>query len=295
MTRLERLLRRVSILAGNTIVRGVALVLGGLILSVLVLWALPALLTRAPALTGAEAHNAIANARTGVIAYIVALGALGTLAYTVRTYRLTRRGQLADRYTKAIEQLDTPAAQIRIGGIFALAATARESETYRQVVLEVLNAYIRERTSGDVDEPGPRPSGPAQDIAVALRVMKDLQTGIKGPHLDFHGADLRGADLIGWSLVDADLRDADLRDADLEYADLRGADLRGANLTDARLYLADLRDARAYAGLLDDGQRTDVLHGPRFEPADETTEGTRPDRRRPGRVRPGRGSARARR
>ncbi|HEY6739282.1 MAG TPA: pentapeptide repeat-containing protein [Actinopolymorphaceae bacterium] len=269
MTRLEWWRRHVDALAENTVVRGAALVLAGLILSVLVLWALPALLTRAPAVSGAEAHKAIADARTGLVAYVVALGALGTLAYTVRTYRLTRRGQLADRYTKAIEQLGAPASQIRVGGIFALAATARESEAYRQVVLEVLNAYIRERTRRTDETDRERP-GPAHDIAVALRVMKSLQTGIKGPHLDFHGADLRGADLIGWSLVDADLRGTDLRDADLEYADLRGADLRGAVLTGARLYLADLRDARAYAGLLDDRQRTDVRHGPRFEPTDVT-------------------------
>jgi uncharacterized membrane-anchored protein len=46
-----------------------------------------------------------ASTRTGMIAGLAGLAALGSLALTTRTYRLTQQGQLTDRYTKAIAQL----------------------------------------------------------------------------------------------------------------------------------------------------------------------------------------------
>jgi hypothetical protein len=58
--------------------------------SLLVLWALPSLLTRYPHVQGAERHTAVAATRVGVVAYVVAAGAVGTLAYAARTYRLTK-------------------------------------------------------------------------------------------------------------------------------------------------------------------------------------------------------------
>jgi hypothetical protein len=48
---------------------------------------------------------AAAVTRTGLIAGLAGLAALGGLAVTARTYRLTEQGQITDRYTKAIEQL----------------------------------------------------------------------------------------------------------------------------------------------------------------------------------------------
>ena len=46
-----------------------------------------------------------ATTRSGLIAALAGLAALGSLAVTNRTYRLSQQGQLTDRYSKAIEQL----------------------------------------------------------------------------------------------------------------------------------------------------------------------------------------------
>jgi hypothetical protein len=99
-----------------------AAALGGLVgltAVVLLVWlAPPALYKNIPAekdRAGAEAVT-----RTGLIAGLAGLAALGGLAITARTYRLTEQGQITDRYTKAIEQLGGDKLDVRLGGIYAL-------------------------------------------------------------------------------------------------------------------------------------------------------------------------------
>ena len=49
-----------------------------------------------------------------------------------RTHELAERGQVTDRFTKAIEQLGSDKLDVRIGGIYALERIARDSaETTR--------------------------------------------------------------------------------------------------------------------------------------------------------------------
>jgi hypothetical protein len=70
-----------------------------------------------------------------------------SLALTTRTYRLTQQGQLTDRYTKAIAQLGDDKLDIRLGGIYALERVAVDSKRDHPTIVEVLSAYIRERTA----------------------------------------------------------------------------------------------------------------------------------------------------
>jgi len=64
-----------------------------------------------------------ATTPTGLIAGLARLAALGSLAVSNRTYRLSQQGQLTDRYTKAIEQLGDDKLDIRLGGLYALDAS----------------------------------------------------------------------------------------------------------------------------------------------------------------------------
>jgi hypothetical protein len=81
--------------------RGLVYLYAGLlagVAAVLVVWPLPSLLTRHPRVVDAAArHTAITNTRTGLIAILAVLGAGVGLAYTARTYRLSREGHLTDR------------------------------------------------------------------------------------------------------------------------------------------------------------------------------------------------------
>ena len=56
----------------------------------------------------------------------VAFTAFG-LIYTARTLKSAQEGQITDRYTKAVEQLASPAVDVRLGGIYALQRLAADS------------------------------------------------------------------------------------------------------------------------------------------------------------------------
>jgi hypothetical protein len=82
----------------------------------------------------------------------VGLGALGTFwlnsrvyRITARTFELTERGHLTDRYAKAIEQLGDDKLDVRLGGIYSLEQIAHDSPRDRDqaTIVEVLSAFAR--------------------------------------------------------------------------------------------------------------------------------------------------------
>jgi hypothetical protein len=67
---------------------------------------------------------------------------------TQQTLELTRRGQITERFTQAIDQLGATEVgkknlEIRLGGIYALERTDREDEAYHWPIMEVLTTYVR--------------------------------------------------------------------------------------------------------------------------------------------------------
>jgi hypothetical protein len=239
----------------------------------LIVWALPAWLTLHPRVTtAAERHRAISDTRTGIVALLAVLGTAGGLGYTAQTYRLSRRGQIAERYTKAIEQLSNATSDIRIGGIYALEQTARDATEYQHTVIDVLSAYIRNRAPwpppttpesptrllGRRQEDQAEPVPPGADINVALTVLRRLVRAVGKRNLDLTDSNLAGADLIEMYLLDARLTGANLTGTKLNKANMRGADLRGAKLEDAQLYKADLTDVILWRGQISSEALKDV-------------------------------------
>lgn len=162
-----------------------------IVVAVPVLWGLPWWLTRHPPFEAAERHTAIAAARVGIVAYLVALGAGGSLFYTARTYRLTQTGQVTDRFTKAIGQLGDAARDVRIGAIFALERITKDSPEDQPTIMEVLTAYVREHAPRQrpvevADKPPPDTSsvGAAQEGA-EVRLRDRLEQ--VPPSLVLHG------------------------------------------------------------------------------------------------------------
>jgi len=159
-----------------------------------------------------------------------------------RTLEATRDGQIADRYTKAIEQLGSSTIDVTIGGIYALERIAQDSPRDHPTVMEVLAACIREHSREQWPKPDPdgmtheRSTRP--DIQAALTVI-----GRRTPERDIRTIDLARANLIGAILSGAILRKADLTGAILRKADLTGANLSGADLAGADLAFADLTGA----------------------------------------------------
>jgi len=77
--------------------------------------------------TAANLQAARDAARGRLLTFGAGLFAAGALLFTARNFALSREGQVADRYTKAIEQLGSDKLDVRIGGIYALERIARDS------------------------------------------------------------------------------------------------------------------------------------------------------------------------
>jgi uncharacterized protein YjbI with pentapeptide repeats len=193
------------------------------------------------------------------------LFAIGALVYTARNYRLSREGQVTDRYTNAIGQLGSDKLDVRIGGIYALERIARDSKGDHPVVIEVLTAFVREHSreqwpplTDDQSDADPPPRTTRPDVQAALTVIGrrttehdsqevNLQWAILTlAHLDhahLNRADLDHAHLTGAYLNDAHLNDAHLNFTRLDGAHFHRAYLHGAHLTDAHLDGAHLGGA----------------------------------------------------
>jgi hypothetical protein len=211
-----------------------------------------------------ERAAAINAVRQTLLAAAGGLAATTGLAFTARTFYLSRRGQLTDRYTKAIGQLASDKLEERLGGIYALEHLMRESARDHQTVVDVLAAFVRQRSPvTSASEPqtatrirpkpplsptGPSPR-PSTDVQAALTVLGRRPSrcephGIDLAHTDLCGAYLEKGQLQGAILAWAWLPEAELRMVQLQDADLYGAQLQGANLTEAQLQGARLEEAQ---------------------------------------------------
>jgi Pentapeptide repeats (8 copies) len=164
------------------------------------------------------------------------------LYFTWRNLIVSQEGQITERFTRAIEQLDhAKALELRLGAIYALERVARDSEKDHWPVMEVLTAYVRAHASWSSPPKGQREAPPlerpqaigeirqrvhpASDIQAVLTVLgRRTRTYKNGEanRLDLSGTDLRGAKLVGAHLEGAGFPDAHLEEADLMEAHLEG-------------------------------------------------------------------------
>ncbi|SRR6266516_981207 len=104
-------------------------------------------LWRAPGWMHATTLQDRYNARVLVISVGGAIVVGPGLLYTARNYRLSRRGQVTDRFTIALERLGSSELYVRVGGAHALEHVMRDSAEHHDDVIEVLTAFTRDRTS----------------------------------------------------------------------------------------------------------------------------------------------------
>jgi uncharacterized protein YjbI with pentapeptide repeats len=176
--------------------------------------------------------------------------------FTNRTIKISREGQVTDRFSKAVDHLGSDKIEIRIGGICALARIARDSVVDRVEIAELICAFIQQRTESNSVHP------PGRDVRSALRALgsrdwnQTLPRGIvdlSNTHLanmdfralnfdraSFEGAELRGANFEGASLKSSNFAGASCMGAWFRNADLRDSNLTGSDLTDASLRNSDL-------------------------------------------------------
>jgi len=268
MGRMYRLARRVVHATRGTrwhLVAG----LGGVVFLVAALLAvivfMPSWARYPSGLTSDQLATHMDNLRGQILQGLGGLALLGTLYFSARTLRLNRRGQVTERFTKAIEQLASEKLEVRLGGIYALEQIAVDSEELHWPVMEVLTAFLRENSATnesreiiDALESSRRGQALARPPVKAgsrqPRLAADLQAiatvlGRRPENRRRHEAwsgrrlDLSGVWLPTAQLKGAQLQRSDLTDARLDRASLAGANLQGADLMDAHLYGADLKNA----------------------------------------------------
>jgi hypothetical protein len=196
----------------------------------------------------------VESALISAAATVVGVGGTVAVAYmgfrfSRRTLDPTRDGQIADRYTKAIDRLGSKEDEIRIGGIYALERIANDSARDHLTVIEVLTAFVRKhsrialrqsRSDGAEPEQSPR-----TDVQAALTAIGRRDSKQDARPIDLSGAELTDAKLPhDAQLVEAKLVGVNLTRANLTGAILAGADLMGAILTRTTLTGADLTGTR---------------------------------------------------
>ena len=177
-------------------------------------------------------------------------------AAMARTLLTAQEGQRTERVSRAIEQLAGDRLEIRLGGIYTLERLARESEADHWPIMEVLCAFVRERTAWAEERESPTTA--AADVQAVLTVLGRRARGHEQreeQRLDLRRTDLRGVDLSDLHLeraclLEAHLEGADLQGVHFEGADLRRAHLSNADLVEANLKGADLREAHLQAAYL---------------------------------------------
>jgi hypothetical protein len=147
-------------------VRWGAAAVGVLVLLVLVVVVLPPRFTAHRTFDKAADELKAQNDVRTTLLQALAGGVLLLGAYfTYRQLRVTREGQITDRYTKAVDQLGSEHLDVRVGGIYALERIARDSPEDRATIEEVLTAYLRDHA------PWPPPPAPPSLQAITQRVV----------------------------------------------------------------------------------------------------------------------------
>lgn len=188
-----------------------------------------------------DVRNAAVQALGGIV---LALGGW----FTVRTLRLTREGQITDRFTAAVEHLGSSHPNVRVAAIHSLGRIARDSRLDHAAVMAILGDHLRHRCSWREDEDDRPISAPHLDVGAVALVLRHRRPGydISSVPLEFSGIDWRLAPLSGVELRGAQFRNANLEGAYLQRADLRESNFQGARLSNSSMQSADLREANLF-------------------------------------------------
>jgi uncharacterized protein YjbI with pentapeptide repeats len=187
---------------------------------------------------------------------------LGGLTYTA--WRYLRRTDcqfqssndryIRERFSQSIVHLASDKLEVRLGGIYTLESLTQESPRDHWTIVEILTAFVRERSLLQREEirQQQKLSGQkltlrpiATDVQAVMTILsrRDVSKDRPDRNIELRESNLRAADLIGVELWGADLWKVNLREAQLWQAKLAGAFLGRANLSNASLWKADLEGA----------------------------------------------------
>jgi uncharacterized protein YjbI with pentapeptide repeats len=200
---------------------------------------------------GTDQANARLDAvRTGLAAAAGAGAAVGlVLAFrrqyhqevaTTWTDRDATERRITELYTKAVEQLGSDKAPVRLGGLYALERLAQDNEAHRQTIMDVVCAYLRMPFSPTAPTSKPEPEATEdqgkrdaetdgnsdtwrQERQVRLTAQRILAEHLRddGPPSPRFWPSIR-LDLVGAVLIDFDLKKGVVAQADFREVTFTG-------------------------------------------------------------------------
>lgn len=196
---------------------------------------------------GELAKFAITIAGGLLVFYGLLLNARRTKAMEIQN-EISMSGQVGERFKNAIEHLGSENSAIILGGIYALHRIAKENDSYRPVVFEILCSYIREKTHSiklkeDIDPDDLQLIKPSIVIQTIVDILFKSHRSNEYVYFDLV-ADLRGVNCINVDFSFARLDDVVFLNAQLHYADFHDSTLQFVSFKGSNLYNANF--ARCY-------------------------------------------------
>ncbi|MGW0519957.1 pentapeptide repeat-containing protein [Crossiella sp. NPDC003009] len=158
--------------------------------------------------------------------------------------------RVTELYTKAVEQLGSEKAAVRLGGMYALERLAQNTPSQRQTIVNVLCAYLRMPYSppeegSEQEQWEPR----EQERQVRLTAQRVLAAHLQPGEAFWPDIDL---DLTAATLVDFTLTDCRVRTARFDRADFTGAaSFTGTEFArDVTFSQAIFRDLAGFSGMV---------------------------------------------
>ncbi len=199
--------------------------------------------------------------RTGLAAGAGAGAAVGLMLAFRRQHHQEIATDLTDRdaterritelYTKAVEQLGSDKAPVRLGGLYALERLAQDNPAHRQTIVNVICAYLRMPFSATAPTSKPEPEATEdpgergaetetrtdgngdtwqQERQVRLTAQRILAEHLRDDRAkDQHSTDPPGSRF--WPDIRLDLAGATLIDFNLENGVMADADFIGATFS----------------------------------------------------------------
>jgi len=128
--------------------------------------------------------------------------------------------RITDLYTKAVDQLGSDKAPVRLGGLYALERLAQDNLSQRQTIVNVICAYLRMPYDPPVsDDVGAANNSAREELQVRLTAQRILALHLKayreagkpfwdGMTIDLTGATLVDLDLSGCTITEIECRGA---------------------------------------------------------------------------------------
>jgi Pentapeptide repeats (9 copies) len=202
----------------------------------------PWVLTRFPheGITAEQELKAKNDVRTTLVQALAGLAVAGGLVLTYRTFRQNRieqdRTYERELYSKAIEQLGHDHAPVRLGALYSLATLGQDRPDRRQMVVDVLCAYLRMPYA---PPPESADALPDQERQVRLTAERLLSEHVRRPN-GVSGEDAQhvapSPDESYWPNISLDVTGAYLIDLDLSNASVVDARFDGATFTGTALF-----------------------------------------------------------